>query len=124
MKIRNGFVSNSSSSSFILAGVKLQSFSEFKKFVNPQTPEEEEELQERYENHEFDHDTKYHGMIMEFDAEDDAFYVGVHLPSGFGGGWGGENYDLSEFQEAMAQPEIHKLKAMGYNPQIWIGQYE
>ncbi len=78
MKIRNGFVSNSSSSSFAIVG-KSYYRSEFEKLLF-QLLTEEEQMEYEQEPSEFQYSDKgreiFEGLDLEFDWEGDTFYVG------------------------------------------------
>lgn len=78
MKTRNGFVSNSSTSSFIVMGTIFESVDEFRKALTPYGLEQiEKEIKENeYENMEEwirDNSCSYYG--------DDSFAFGAHLGS-------------------------------------------
>jgi len=112
MKIRSGFVSNSSSSSFILVGVCLNE-TEARKLLGagPQKEGDDMDLID-YDGKEFD---------VQCDYENDQFYIGDVKQYGEGF-YGGENFAIDDFikQITTKSEKVEKLKAKGYDPRLYI----
>lgn len=115
MKIREGFVSNSSSSSFILRGIKLKSEDIIKTLKI--TPEELEDVDqdEEYEVFEF-----LSERLEDFDIEVDGNYFGgkdystLVVGKSIGSLDDGEVEELKELTEEENKALVDKFEALGF----------
>lgn len=115
MKIREGFVSNSSSSSFILRGIKLKSEDIIKTLKI--TPEELEDVDqdEEYEVFEF-----LSERLEDFDIEVDGNYFGgkdystLIVGKSIGSLDDGEVEELTELTEEENKALVDKFEALGF----------
>jgi hypothetical protein len=108
MKIRNGFVSNSSSSSFVLYGFK-SNIKEIQKFFN--------KTDEEMEDFDFYEVEGKEGQPDIRNDEDD-YYIGVHIASGL------DEEPVTEFDilKILNNPIIPKLhEVMQRQPKLYAG---
>jgi len=119
MKIRQGFVSNSSSSSFIVAGVSMD-LESFKEFFNYTDDEWEEALEAcnipdtiKAYNVEFD-------VVIDYENEEAVVGKQFHNGSGF---YGTHEFKISDFIDSMNSVQVDKLLEKGYQSSIVIGQF-
>jgi len=113
MKIREGFVSNSSSSSFILRGTKL-STEDIIKTLNIQQ-EELDDFDDEYERYEF-LDGKLEGFSVETNGNyfGDRDYETLIVGESLGRLEDGEAVELKEYTPEDNQKLIEKFEALGF----------
>jgi len=118
MKIRMGFISNSSTSSFVLLGICTDDTEEVANILKLT----KEEIQNRIDK---DGDLGY-SAINDFDVvydyQDRNFYIGTAYSRGQGF-WGGEKIKLDNLVNLKNLKPYNKLKSMGYSPDLYIGEY-
>ena len=108
MKIRSGFVSNSSTSSFVMVGITLQGewLEKLIKLTGVEWPEElvlegddfKDSLEEEFE--EALGDASYQ-IASKFGLKSDGAFIGVRISNVYNSG--DSNFDLSKVSEAIAQ---------------------
>lgn len=117
MKIRAGFVSNSSSSSFILRGTKLSTEEIIKALNIPQDEIDEivEEDEEEYELYEFLSE-KFEGFSVEVDGNyfGGQDYTTLVVGESIGSLDDGEVVELKEYTPEENQKLIDKFEALGF----------
>jgi len=116
MKIRNGFVSNSSSSSFVIAGCRLD-----KDIFMEEFNVTEEQIEEAMDNYEYDNLVE--GFDVDYDSEAETFYVG-EIIVGNANFYGGESIPFANIEKAMRSEQVKKLKEMGFVVEIVIIEKE
>jgi hypothetical protein len=114
MKIRYGFVSNSSSSSFILAGREM-GIDEFRSF----TGLSENECESFMES--FKDKVAVNGIVYDVDADycNESVWIGKFVHSCNSGFYGGDEIDLVACNEAMASEQINGLKNAGHKVGVY-----
>ena len=115
MKIRYGFVSNSSSQSFVIYGIHTNNEREVQKILNMT----DDELKDAMDSFDFDG----HGFDVTYDGINGYWYIGKSIRNGC------EFYCVEEFVpedfvEAAKAPEVKKLEEWNYKPKILIGMTE
>ena len=115
MKIRAGFVSNSSSSSFILRGTKLSTEEIIKALNIPQEEIDEVGDEEEYELYEF-LSRKLKGFDVEVDGNyfGDQDYTTLIVGESIGSLEDGEAVELREYTPEENQKLIEKFEALGF----------
>ena len=118
MKTRIGFVSNSSSTSFIIAGTLFNS----KDFIETFELDEEEFKANAENSYDLDVYEKQLKLDIEWDAENDSIWAGKSIARGTGW-YGSDFFDTKEFLDAIDSPEVQILKDKDCLIKIHIGQY-
>ena len=124
MKTRSGFVSNSSSSSFVIAGIQISEDKddEIRKILNITNELEPTEEHAGYDNvAEYIADNGWPININDFDviydSEDKNIYIGHD--TGFACEYGGLSIDFCKITEAITSDEVKRLKEAGYESKFW-----
>jgi len=117
MKIRNGFVSNSSSSSFIIAGAVMD-----RDIFMELTGMDEEAFGEYIENAPWCDDIDIDGVTFDVTSDygGDNMVIGNKIHSG-DGFYGVDSFDAVEFEQGMKSKQVELLKEKGYITKIHIG---